>query len=311
MKIPKIILLATFVAVVLSTTTAWAEQQCWRIVNGRGKGFIVSGDNGLVFSEKLGAQGFIALGHFEDCECESHEGHYHGTFAGIPDPDPDGCGWGCVDRVPCNEDEAYDNLEVAILALDDFIPGISDKLFMIINDGIDALPHDCYSLLEASANAVGEEVYGGRANAQITEDQIENLLEAFSAWVNQAMDSMTNLPPATNNMAGGDDCCKISLVRRKGSGAQTKFVDVKAKLNADIGEVIALDVDKCPEGGLVSWTYDFKTVPAGEVESGTGISFTEKRLCVVAERATTVKVTVTLTCPNGKTAKDVVTIVYK
>lgn len=311
MKTSKFIVLATLVAILCDAATAWAEQQCWRVVNGRGKGFIVSGDGGLVTSEKLGATGFIALGHFEDCECESHDGHYHGTLFGIPDPDPDGCGWGCVDRVPCDADEAFDNLEDAVLALDDFIPGISDKLFMILNDGIEALPDGCYSLVDASADAFGEEVYGARANMQITEEQIENLLEAFSAWVNHAMDSMTNLPVATNNMANGDDCCKISLVRRKGSGPRTKFLDVKAKLNADIGEVVALDVDKCPEGGIVSWTYDFKTVPAGEVEPGTGISFTEKRLCVIAERPTTVKVTVTLKCPDGKTAKDVVTIVYK
>jgi len=313
MKTIRTIGMAVLISVLGTATAAWAqpEQACWRIVNGKGAGVIVSGPGLSVNTPDLGAEGFIAEGHFTDCECENHDGHYHGTLFGIEDPDPDGCGWGCVDRVPCNVNEALDDIVAAIDEIDDFAPGLADKLIDILDAGSEALPSECYSVLLGDASAFGDELFGARANQQVTDEQIKNLLDAFMAWVNRAMDSMTNLPSATNNMDNTNTCCEVSLVRRKGSGAQTKFLDVKNKLNADVGEVVALDVDKCPEDGTISWQYDFKSAPAGDVEPGTGISFTDKRFCVIAERPTTVKVTVTIKCPNGKTDKDTVTIVYR
>jgi hypothetical protein len=294
-------------ATTLASITAQAQETCWRIVNGKGAGFIVSGNGGFITNSIFGSEeGSIALGHFTDCECTEHSGHYHGTLGGIPDPDPEGCGWGCVDRIPCDINEALNDVVDAIDEIDQIAPGLGDKLIMILDAGSEALSNECYSVLLGDASAFGDELLGARANQQVTDDQIDNLLDAFMAWVNKAADGMTNLPVATNN-----PCCKISLVLRKGSGPRTKFFDAKRKINADLGEVIVLDIDACPKDAPVSWEYQFKGEAKGDVAPGTGISFSPQRFCVVGERATSVKVTVTLKCPDGKEVKDTVTINYQ
>ena len=287
MKKLRIIALTVLIGA-LGTASTWAQLTSYRIVNGLGAGFIVNGNGGVITNSPFGSeQGFIALGHFDDCECTAHDGHYHGTLAGIEDPDPNGCGWGCVDRVPANLSQAIDNLDDALDEIAGFSPELADKLDMILASGIEAAATDCASLFTAIANAMSEEVFGARANQQVTEQQIDNLLDAFMSWVNRSLDAMPLIEP-TNN-----PCCKISLVRRKASAAQTKFFDAKRKINADVGEVIVLDVDACPKGAPISWEYQFKGEAKGDLPSGTGISFTPERFCVVAERATSVKITVT------------------
>ena len=319
MRTFRIISMAVLISAIGTAATSWAQvEKCWRIVDGKGAGFILSGTGNCGFgpcidNPELGAEGFIAEGHFDDCECTEFAGHYHGTLFGIPDPDPNGCGWGCVIRAPCNLNEAQLNFIDAIDAFDDFAPGLAAKVRMVLEDSTNAINDDCFSVLAGNANAIGEEVLGARANQQITDEQMDNLLEAFANWINQAFDVM-NGPEPTNNLPANtnDPCCKVSLVLRKGSAAQTKFFDAKRKINADLGQVLVLDVDACPKDGAISWEYDFMGAPPkGDVPSGTGVSFSPKRFCVVAERKTSVKVTVTLKCPDGKEAKDSVTISYQ
>jgi hypothetical protein len=81
-------------------------------------------------------------------------------------------------------------------------------------------------------------------------------------------------------------------------------------VNADIGEVVVLDAQGCPEGGTYEWEYKFKGGKPGDVPTRTGISFTPQRFCVVAEKATTVTVTVIYHCMDGKTVKDTATVTY-
>ncbi len=310
MKTIRVIAMAVLIGV-LGTAATWAQEKCWRIVNGKGAGFILSGTGTCGFgpcvdTPELGAIGLIAEGHFDDCECTEFAGHYHGTLFGIPDPDPNGCGWGCVISAPCNLGEARNNFINSILDFDDFAPGLADKLIKLIEDSTNAINDDCFSVLSGTGNAMGEEILGARANQQITDEQMDNLLDAFMSWINQAFDVMSG-PAPTNN-----PCCKVSLVLRKGSGAQTKFFDAKRKINADLGQVIVLDADACPKDAAISWEYDFMGAPPqGDVPSGTGVSFTSKRFCVIAEKKTSVKVTVTLKCPDGKEVKDSVTISYQ
>jgi hypothetical protein len=95
---------------------------------------------------------------------------------------------------------------------------------------------------------------------------------------------------------------------RHGSGGQTKLFNAKRKVNADVGEVTVLDAQGCPEGGTYEWDYKFKGQPAGEVPSRAGISFTQQRFCALSEKPTTVTVTVTYHCPDGKKVKDTATI---
>src|SRR5436190_6644145 len=111
MKTPKIITLALLIGLISTVCTFGQIDRCWRIINGKGAGFIVGGTGTCGFGPCAGnsdvdAAGFIAEGHFDDCECTDHAGHYHGTLFGIPDPDPNGCGWGCVDEIPCDLNQA-------------------------------------------------------------------------------------------------------------------------------------------------------------------------------------------------------------
>ena len=76
----------------------------------------------------------------------------------------------------------------------------------------------------------------------------------------------------------------------------------------DVGEVTVLDAQGVPPGGTYEWDYKFKGQAAGDVPSGAGISFTSQRFCALSQRPTTVTVTVTYHCPDGKKVKDTATI---
>jgi hypothetical protein len=47
-----------------------------------------------------GASGFIAVGTAAGTHCKCAY-HFHGSLFGSPDPDPEGCGWGCA--IPCDD----------------------------------------------------------------------------------------------------------------------------------------------------------------------------------------------------------------
>jgi hypothetical protein len=301
MKTHKLIAMAVLIGA-LSTAATWAQATWWRIVNGPGAGVILQGNFGFITNSTFGAeQGDIALGHFEDCECEGHDGHYHGTILGVED-NGRGCGWGCVDLVPCDIDQARDALDDAIAAVN---PTLAAKLNSILGVAETAISTDCNSLFLGALDAMADELFGAILNGQVTDPQIDALVRAIVEYADFGLQAMgLNMPPPPPPPKP----CKVALMLRRGSGAQTKLFDAKRKVNADVGEVVVLEAQGCPVGGTYEWEYKFQGAAKGDVPSRAGISFTPQRFCVLSEKATTVIVTVIYHCPDGKMVRDTATI---
>jgi len=295
---------------VLAASAQIFPTTCWRIVNGKGAGVVISGSGfgsfGPAISDQY-AEGQIAFGHFKDCECTGHDGHFHGSLFGIPDPDPNGCGWGCVDQMPCDEAADYQAVVQALTTLDNFNPVLAEKLYDILTDAVAARSNNCNSVFTGDANAMGEEVLGassGKTNAVIYDPFIQAIVD----YVVAALNGMALAPASTNT-----NCmpCKVSLVLRKGSSSETKFFDAKRKVIKDLGSVAVLDAQTCTDAGPIEWLYKFSGAAAGDVPSGSGISFSGGRFCVLSERPATVTVTVKVKCPDGKVVSDSVTVSFQ
>lgn len=298
MKKLRLIILAVFIGA-LGTATTLAQAKYWRIVNGPGAGTILLAEGGIFVSDDLwDAEGTIAPP--DECDCV----HYHGVLYGKPDPNPHGCGWGCVIEMPTTPVAARTAVQQAIDNIDLFDPALANKLDSILNTAADAVNKDCNTLFQGAVNAMGDEVLGAISNQPTNAPRFDSFLQKIADYVALALSAM-NLP---DNPTNEPPCCKVTLLRRHGSAAQAKLFDAKRKINADLGEVIALDAQSCPDGGPFMWEYKFKGQKAGDVPSGSGISFTTERFCVLSERPTTVTVTVSFICPSGKEVKDTVTI---
>jgi hypothetical protein len=311
MKTNKLLCLVALASALSIVTTHAQSVTWWRIVNGPGAGVLLMGTDVVIQSNAnpgFGAEGFIAVGHFTDCECTAFDGHYHGTLFGKPDPKPDNCGWGCVVKVPCTLSEASIDLGDAIDDTTGTNSALADKLYGLLGTADGAVRNDCPSLFRGAMNAFGEELLGALANGALTLDEVDEIVKALIEYVDLGYDAMgLSFPPTPPPPKP----CKVNLLMRRGSAAQTKLFDAKRKIIADVGEVVVLDAQGCPGDGPYEWEYKFKGGALGDVPSGAGISFTPQRFCVLSEKPTTVKVTVIYHCPDGKTVKDTATIVIQ
>jgi hypothetical protein len=298
MKKNKLIAMAVLISA-LSTAAARAQVARWEIVSGPGAGASLQTDFGSIIIDAL----FEANGHVaepDECDCV----HYHGVLFGKNDPNPHGCGWGCIEEVPPNPIAALGDLLEAIDQVAALDPDLADKLLSILDTAASAASNNCNSLFLAAASALGDEMVDLFSNKPSVAAQYDSVIEGIVFYCNLALDSM-NLPQAPTNEP---PCCSVMLLRRHGSAAASKLFDAKRKINADVGEVVVLDAKSCPAGGPFMWEYKFKGVAKGDVPSGAGISFTTQRLCVLSEKPTTVTVTVSFICPNGREVHDTVTI---
>jgi hypothetical protein len=290
----------------LGITTLSAQNTRWRIANGPGAGAVLYGFGSNISSNlNLGtmAFGFIAPAHLPYCDCA----HYHGFLYGKQDND-EGCGWGCVVQIPVNIAQARSQLTNAIAQNTGTNTALRSKLNMLVMKGTEAISNDCSSLFRGVVDAMGEELLGAYFNGQLTDGQIDGLIGAIADFTCVGLEDMAlPLPPPPPPPKP----CKVQLMLRRGSPGQTKLFDAKRKVYADVGEVVVLDAQGCPEGGSYEWDYKFMGAAPNAVPSRTGISFTPQRFCLIAEKATTVSVTVTYHCPDGKAVKDTVTISYQ
>ena len=86
MKLRNIIFTAALLGGLATSTLRAQTTSCWVIVNGPGAGAELVAVDGVVANPSLGDDGTLALGHFADCECLGHAGHYHGTLSGLKRP---------------------------------------------------------------------------------------------------------------------------------------------------------------------------------------------------------------------------------
>lgn len=286
----------------LGTAAVWAQATRWYISSGPGAGVVLDGIGNTINDPDWGAEGHVGSG--PECECQ----HYHGVLFGEEDPNREGCGWGCIEQLPANADDARTTLVNAINSNTGTNTALRDKLINMINLANGAIESHCNSLFEGIMDAICSELEGALSNGQITDEQIDEMLPALVEFVVSGIDE---IDPPFPPPPPPPKPCKVSLMLRRGSAGQTKLFDAKRKVNADVSEVVVLDVQGCPEGGGYEWEYKFKGAGKGEVPSRTGISFSDRRFCVIAEKPTSVTVTVTYHCPDGKMVKDTVTIVFQ
>jgi hypothetical protein len=149
-----------------------------------------------------------------------------------------------------------------------FDPALAGKLRSILDTAASAAGNKCNTLFLGAADAIADEMLGllfGQPASVL--QQYNPVIEDLLQYVATALDSIkTNTPPATN----APPCCSVMLVRKHGSTAQAKLFDAKRKINADVGEVVSLDVVTCPPNGAVKWDYKFTGQAKGAVPSGAG-----------------------------------------
>ena len=298
MKTLKLVTVAACIGA-LSIASTSAQVARWFITSGPGAGVSLETEAGTFIIDDV----FDALGHVaqpDECDCV----HYHGTLFGKDDPNPHGCGWGCIVQVPANPAAALGDLLLAIDQVGTVDPALTNKLHGILATAASAADSKCNTLFLGATDAILDELVPIFAGEPTILEPYLSVLEAMANYCTLALDAM-DLPTAPTNEP---PCCKVTLLRRHGSAAASKLFDAKRRINADLGEVIALDAQSCPAGGPLLWEYKFKGQAKGDVPIGSGVSFTPQRLCVLSERPTTVTVTVSFICPTGKKVKDTVTI---
>ena len=305
MKRYKLIAMAVLMSA-LGTAATWAQEKGisiptrWYISSGPGAGTILDGNPfGIISDPDWDAFGHVALP--DECDCV----HYHGVLFDKDDPNPNGCGWGCIIELPVNPIVALGDLLNAIDQVALIDPALATKLDDILETAASSASNRCNTLFLSTLSAMGDEVNAVLSGQPTILEPYADVVEAMMHYCALALENMDLPPPVVTNEP---PCCSVMLLRRHGSAAASKLFDAKRKINAEVGEVIALDAKSCPEGGPFQWEYKFKGEAKGEVPRGSGVGFTNNRFCVLSERPTTVTVTVSFLCPNGKEVRDTVTI---
>jgi hypothetical protein len=292
--------LATCIALFLTLTSATvAEETWWRIVNGPGAGNVLIG-SGLTITNGFDgfASGFIAAGHYSDCECTFADGHYHGSLFLESDPRPNACGWGCVVKMPCSSGQANDWLDDEIVQIGMTAPGLASKLSGILDDMKTANASGCYSVLEGLADAFEEEIYSyfGIFGESSAFDPIFRALCEYVGWAEYEMDlDYDYIPEMKPNT--------VKILARNGSGALSTLFDVGPKINARLGSVVSL------EGygagiNVYKWDYKWKGAELGENPSGCSLSFLDNHLTATSQKQTQVRITVWGMLPDERRVKD-------
>jgi hypothetical protein len=271
----------------------------YRIVNGRGAGSILYG-NGSSISGGLNvtAGGFIAVGHFNDCECDGFYGHYHGSLSFAGDPAPNGCGWGCVLQAANSYGQAASRLQDQINLVGMTSPGLAAKLGDILDEMDFASYTGCYSVLEALADAFEEEVYAyfGVFGENTSFDPLFGALCEYVNWAEYDMELPYDYIPSFKPNT-------IKILARYGSGMTSFLRDPGLKINARIGSVVSLE-GFGPDVSFYRWEYKWKGAEEGENPSGCSLSYLDNHLTATSQKQTSVRITGWGMLPDQRLVKD-------
>jgi hypothetical protein len=273
----------------------------WRIVDGPGAGAVIEGDQfGNIFDDYYEANGFIAFGHFEDCECTHFDGHYHGVLFDSDDPSPGHCGWGCVIQVPCTPDEAATNLQNQINFIGSVDPDLADKLQDIYDTMQNAAAAGCYGVVDALADAFSDEIHAYFLDYGLTV-AFDPAVRALLEYVDSTLDSLAD-PPFLPVIPANT----VKILDQIGSGPRGRLLDPGPRINARVGDVLSFQALTTPGAvnPMLLWNYKWKGMPEGELPEGCATSFYHNRLSIVAEKKTSVSLSVLWRMPTGRVVRD-------
>jgi hypothetical protein len=270
----------------------------WRITSGKGAGVTLRGFGPLIFDSSWEANGHIGTG--PECECQ----HYHNILFGQEDPDPNGCGWGCAEKMPFNASDAFYDLADQINVIGMTSPDLADKLDMILDDMDRAAFNGCYTVVEALADAFEDEIYAyfglfGSSPA------FDPLFAALTDYVNLAEHSLSmslgylNIPEMKPNT--------VKFLHRIGSGNLSQLLDVGPKVTAKIGSMVSLEAYGA-DVELYKIQYKWKGFDVGFNPSGSYVSYVDNHITAMSQNATSVRVTVWGMLPDQKQVKDTTVI---
>ncbi len=307
MKTIRLITLATLIGAFMATT-AWPQGiTCWRIVNGPGAGIVITGSDLTIFDSYYFADGSIAFGHFPDCQCTGFDGHYHGVLFTNNDPNPNGCGWGCVKKVPCSPQEAADGLHDAIEFIGNTIDeNLGFKLDEIFHTMEGAAADGEYGVVDKLADAFSNEIH-----AYFLKHGFNALfnptIRSLTEYVDSALDAIS--PPA---FIPTIPSATVKLLYQIGSGPRGIALDPGSKVTVPVGEVIHFQAFTDP--GVVNpifrWNYLWKGGKQGDLPDGVGTAFRGNGITILSEIPTSVKLNVQLMTPTGKPPQDSITVNY-
>jgi hypothetical protein len=268
----------------------------WRITSGKGAGVTLRGFGTLINDTNWNANGHIGSG--PECECQ----HYHGILFEKEDPEPNGCGWGCAEKMSFNAIDAFYDLADQISVIGMTAPGLADKLDMILDQMDKAAFDGCYTVLEALADAFEDEIYAyfGLFGSSPTFDP---LFAALTDYVNLSELSLSltyaNIPEMRPN--------SVKLLHRIGSGDLSQLLDVGPKINARIGSFVSLEAFGA-DVELYKIQYKWKGFELGFNPSGSYLSYVDNHITAMSQNATSVRVTVWGMLPDQTQVKDTTVI---
>jgi hypothetical protein len=270
----------------------------WRITSGKGAGFSFKGHGNIIDDPLMGAFGQVVFG--AECICR----HYHGTIFDVDDPDHTGCGWGCAEDMRYTSAAALDDLRNEVSLIGIINPMLGVKLDSLVDSMSAAAGSECYSAVEALADAIEDEIY-----AYFGEDGDSSAFDAFFGALTEYVNlSEYELPLGYLNIPELKPM-SVRLFRRVGSGDLSRLFDAGPRINARVASVVSLegygqDVD------LFKWEYKWKGSSVGVNPSGCFFSFVGNHMTALSTKQTQLRVTVSGRGPGERFFKDSVIINY-
>lgn len=290
--------LAAIVAFARSAAAATPAAGSYEILNGPGAGQIVEAqDGGTVQDPALDDDGFIGTG--PDCP----SAHYHGVLGGLPDPAPEGCGWGEVQMLTGSQAPPFTEFGQALNAV-----GNADlkQTLLKIGAGIEgALKRDCASALADEVDALLEELIGAILRGSIAPADAVTIGKLAQAMITirDALDGIA-LAIKKGKVPKPKKKCSVNLFVKLGSGKSAVLGFPGKRFIIHPGQVLRLQAEGAPPGGTYAWSFP-NAAESGSSTSNTGAA----TFFSLKEGKFPVKVTYTCPNPPGGMATASLTVV--
>lgn len=264
-------------------------------------------DDGIVVDPILGHLGYVAFGTFDDCPCEY--GHYHGILFGEDDPDPDGCGHGCI--VPTDV-----ALETLLGRLDKLSRRATKnkslrKKFksaatLLGNTAADG----CFAIADGVLDGVNAMIAGADDTGLIKKRKRRNAL--IAGWGRAGLLAAAKAPPPPPRLPAAPAACQVDLYAQMSGGSWGAPVGDSEITYPRLASV-QLRAEGKPAGGSYSWSYDYSVpdLAAGVQAANTFFQGQGPLARWMSVSTRTVVVTVTYKCPPGAnpaTVTDTITL---
>ena len=255
------------------------------IVDGAGSGKVVESDAAMqVVDAGLADAGHVGIG--PDCACA----HYHGTLRGLPDPAPEGCGWGCVELLTSAMAPPFAPLGDAINGLGD--PGTKSNAQKLGKGITDAFKNDCGSGVAGQVDALLKELVAAVLAGKLTAANLQDLVSIATNLVaiRDALDGIVAAVLKGKPPKKKPKPCSVRLFVRLGSGKNTVLGDPGKRFIIHPGDLLRLTAEGMPAGGQYMWMLP-TPAPGGTSSAGDSAGF-------MTFKEGKYPVSVTYKCPN-------------